>query len=132
MGAMTWVNGPSNTFRLLTTGVGFFTRAQTHTSSPSCNREHVYRGSPLRCGSFPKQGEGVIGTGDHDLFIFDDVPVTHNMSNGMHDLKTRFRTSQTFDDQSELRFEVRIGVAWHDVSTMPRFVSGQTPRWIII
>ena len=117
MGAMTWVNDsqtltPSNLWREVNT------RAQTHASSPHRVVVNMYTEDTSAMWFIPIQGQGIIGTGDHDLLIFDNDPVAHNMSSGIHDLNTRFRTSQTFDDQSELRFEVRIELA-NGVVSMP-------------
>ena len=40
----------------------------------------------------PISGQGIISTGAI-IIIFSDNPITHNVSNGIHDLNTRFRTS---------------------------------------
>ena len=60
----------------------------------------------------------MIATGDHDMFIFSDAAIAHSESGGIHDLMTGFRTAQSFDDQSNLRFESRIQLA-NGVVSMP-------------
>ena len=59
-----------------------------------------------------------VATGDHDMFIFSDAAIAHNESGGIHGLMTGFRTAQSFDDQSNLRFESRIQLA-NGVVSMP-------------
>lgn len=117
MGAMTWKNDsqtltPSHLWREVNT------RAQTHASSPHRVIVNMYTADSSAMWFIPILGQGIIGTGDHDLFIFADDAITHNTSNGIHDLNTRFRTSQTFDDQTDLRLEVRVELA-NGVVSMP-------------
>ena len=117
MGAMTWTNDsqtltPSHLWREVNT------RAQAHASVPHRLIVNMYSENTSAMWLFPISGQIPIVTGDHEMFIFSDDPITHNFSNGIHDLTTRFRTSQSFDDQSELMFEIRIELA-NGVVSMP-------------
>ena len=117
MGAMSWVNNsetltPSHLWREVNT------RAQTHTSSPHRLIVNMFTEDKSGMWLIPISGQGMIATGDHDLFIFSQDGIAHNNTNGIHDLTARFRTSQSFDDQSDLRFEIRVELA-NGVVSMP-------------
>ena len=117
MGSMTWANDsqtltPSQLWREVNT------RAQTHASSPHRLIVNMYSEEKSAMWFIPVQGQGLIATGDHDLFIFSDEGIGHNESNGIHDLQTSFRTSQSFEDQTELNFEIRVELA-NGIVSMP-------------
>tara|TARA_B100000212_G_scaffold280820_1_gene220703 strand:- start:191 stop:625 length:435 start_codon:yes stop_codon:yes gene_type:complete len=66
----------------------------------------------------PISGGNPIALGDHEVLIFSDSGIAHNESGGIHDLETSFRTAQSFDDQSYMRFESRVQLA-NGVVSMP-------------
>ena len=117
MGAMTWKNDsqtltPSQLWREVNT------RAQTYASSPHRVIVNMYSEDNSAMWFIPILGQGIIGTGDHELLVFPDDAISQNVTNGIHDLNTRFRTSQAFDDQSNLRLEIRIELA-NGIVSMP-------------
>lgn len=117
MGAMTWTNDsatltPSDHWRDVNT------RVQTHTSYPNRLILNMYTEDKSAMWLIPVNGQGIIATGDHESLIFSQSGISHNASNGIHELEASFRTSQSFDDQSELRFETRVELA-NGVVSMP-------------
>ena len=117
MGALTW-NNHSHTLTPSQHWREFNTRAQAHESSPHRLIVNMYSDDKSAMWFLPILGGSMIATGDHDMFIFSDSAIAHNESGGIHDLMTGFRTAQSFDDQSNLRFESRIQLA-NGVVSMP-------------
>ena len=117
MGALTW-NNHSQTLTPSQHWREFNTRAQAHDSSPHRLIVNMYSDDKSAMWFLPILGGSMIATGDHDMFIFSDAAIAHSESGGIHDLMTGFRTAQSFDDQSNLRFESRIQLA-NGVVSMP-------------
>ncbi len=117
MGAMTWTNDsqtltPSQMWREVNT------RAQTYSSSPHRLIVNMYTEDKNAMWFIPIQGQGIIATGDHETLIFAEDGISQSETNNLHDLNAKFRTAQSFDDQSERRFEVRVELA-NGVVSMP-------------
>ena len=125
MGPLTWTNDsqtltPSQMWREVNT------RAQTHASSPHRLIVNMYSDDMSAMWFIPILGGNTITTGDDDLLIFSDAGITHNESGGIHDLMTSFRTAQSFDDQSNLRFETRVQLT-NGVVSMPAIRTWNSP-----
>ena len=117
MGSLTWTNDsqtltPSQKWREVNT------RAQVHTSSPHRVILNLYSDDKAAMWFIPILGGNTISTGDHDTLVISPNGINHTSSQGIHDLLTSFRTSQSFDDQMNLRFETRIQLA-NGVVSMP-------------
>ena len=117
MGALTWVNdsetlSPSQKWREMNT------RAQVHSSSPHRIILNMYSDDKQAMWFIPINGGNVVSIGDHDSLILSDEGILHNSSQDIHDLTTIFRTSQSLDDQENLRLETRIQLA-NGVISMP-------------
>ncbi|MAS57017.1 MAG: hypothetical protein CMA37_00195 [Euryarchaeota archaeon] len=117
MGSLSWNNEsttitPSNMWREPNT------RFQVHTSSPHRLIVNMYSDDKSAMWFIPVGGGNPIAMGDHDVLIFSESGMSHSESSGIHDLQTSFRTSQSFDDQSYMRFETRVQLA-NGVVSMP-------------
>lgn len=117
MDALTWNNSsttitPSNMWREANT------RFETHASSPHRLIVNMYSDDKSAMWFIPISGGNHIAIGDHDSLIFSESGIAHSESNGIHELIASFRTAQSFDDQSYLRFETRVQLA-NGVVSMP-------------
>ena len=117
IGLLSWNNEsatitPSNLWR------EFNTRFQTHSSTPHRLILNMYSDDKTAMWFIPISGGNPIALGDHEVLIFSDSGIAHNESGGIHDLETSFRTAQSFDDQSYMRFESRVQLA-NGVVSMP-------------
>ena len=116
MGALTWGNysqtlTPSENWRELTT------RAEIHQSAPHRLILNLYTNSDAAMWFLPILGGSVISTGIDDSLTFENG-ISQNVSGDIHEIKTRFRLSQHFEDQQYLRLESRIQLA-NGVVSMP-------------
>ena len=117
MGSLTLVNdsetlSPSHKWREMTT------RAQVHSSSPHRVILNMYSDDKQAMWFIPITGGNVISIGDSDSLILSEQGILQNSSQDIHDLVTIFRTSQSFDDQENLRLETRLQLA-NGVISMP-------------
>ena len=117
MGSLTW-NNESNTITPSNMWREPNTRFQTHTSTPHRLIVNMYSDDKSAMWFIPVSGGAHIAMGDHDVLIFSNSGINHSESNGIHDLQASFRTAQSFDDQSYMRFETRVQLA-NGVVSMP-------------
>ncbi len=125
IGSMTWNNdsqtlSPSQKWREVNT------RAQIHSSSPNRLILNLYSDDKAAMWLIPILGGNTIEIGDHETLVFSEGGLNHTSSQGTHDLLTSFRTSQSFDDQSNLRIETRIQLS-NGVVSMPAIETWTAP-----
>lgn len=125
MGALTWTNDsqtltPSQLWRQVNT------RVQVNEAAPNRLIFNLYSDDYTAMWFIPVTGGNMITIGDHDTLVFSDEGITHNSSQGIHDLLTSFRTAQSFDDQSHLRLETRIQLT-NGVVSMPAIKTWANP-----
>ena len=125
MGPLSWLNNsetltPSQKWREMTTS------AQVHTSSPHRLIMNMYSDDAQAMWFIPIHFGNTISVGDHDSLILSDEGIIHNISQDIHDLTTRFRTSQSFDDEEYLRLETRVELA-NGVISMPAIETWSSP-----
>jgi len=107
IGAMTWNNYtsqliPSSDWREVNT------RVQIHTSSAHRVILSLYSDDYSAMWLIPIQSGSIVPIGDHETLVIPTSAIVHNQSSSIHDMLLRFRTSQSFNDQEELRIETRI------------------------
>ena len=107
IGAMTWSNDssvliPSSDWREVNT------RVQIHQSSAHRIIMNLYSDNHTAMWQIPVDSGGVIKMGDHETIILSESGILHNQSSTIHDLLFKFRTSQSFQDQEDLRIETRL------------------------
>ena len=117
MGSLTWTNDsqtltPSQKWREVNT------KAQVHSSSPHRLIMNLYSDDKAAMWFIPILGGNTISTGDHETLVISPDGVNHTSSQDIHDLLTSFRTSQSFDDQTNLRIETRLQLT-NGVVSMP-------------
>ena len=107
MGTMTWKNDsrtltPSQNWREMNM------RANVYQSSPDRLLVNMYSDDYEAMWFIPIVGGSTISTGYGESLVFSDSGIQHNINSDIHDFTTLFRTSQSFDDQTNLRIETRL------------------------
>ena len=107
MGTMTWKNDsrtltPSQNWREMNM------RANVYDSSPDRLLVNMYSDDYEAMWFIPIVGGSTISTGYGESLVFSDSGIQHNINSDIHDFTTLFRTSQSFDDQTNLRIETRL------------------------
>ena len=118
MGAMTWKNDsqtltPSQLWREVNTRALRLMPPHLIVSLSICIQR-----TTLRCGLFRYSDKESSEQATMNYWSSPMMQYPKNVTNGIHDLNTRFRTSQAFDDQSNLRLEIRIELA-NGIVSMP-------------
>lgn len=125
MGPLTWVNNsetltPSHEWREMNT------RAQVHNSAPHRLIMNLYSDDHQAMWFIPLNFGNTVAVGDHESLILSDEGIIRNSSQDIHDLTAMFRTSQSFDDQADLRLETRVELA-NGVISMPAIETWSNP-----
>ena len=119
MGMITWNNsdGPLTPSQLWRT-VGI--RTQIHTSSPNMLMISAISDDTNAQWIIPLVSGNIVATGNHEVLVFDEQGPTHTYNGSIHDISIKFRTLQLWDDQQNLRIEVRL-ILSNGVVSMPAY-----------